>query len=279
VSDQADFKRLRQVARRLRVRKRKQARRLLEEAQRGFLTETESRPPNNESHPENLRGPTPRSANSAAASTIATAPITTTTTATDNKNSDPRVSVPSLSPSIRSPSPPSYSPISSPVELPSPSIDESPSSPPPCPPSPPEPDSPHSVLTLRVRPDTPPPTPSLSPPSYSPIQSPRPTSPTNSTTSSVEFIEEIYNPPPPPNHYYYYDPHQSLDILISQFPQRVTPLPPNSYFIGPDNFDLAEIRTAISGQDPDTIVPVFLPTSPFPYDVPVLFQSFPPFHR
>jgi len=169
-----------------------------------------------------------------------------------------------------------------PVELPSPSIDESSSSPPPRPPSPPEHDSPHSVLTLRVRPDTPPPTPLFSPPSYSPISSPepppRPISPSNSTTSSVEFIEEIHNPPPPPNHYYYYDPHQSLDILISQFPQRVTPLPPDSYFIGPDNLDLTEIRTAISGQDPDTIVPVFLPTSPFPYDVPIryFFNLFPP---
>jgi len=112
-------------------------------------------------------------------------------------------------------------------------------------------------------------------PSYSPISSPeeppRSASPSNSTTSSVEFIEEIHIPPPHPKHYYNYDPHQPLDTLIRQIPQRVTSFPPDSYFIGPDNFDLSEIRTIISGQDPDTIVLVFLPISPFPYDVSVQF--------
>jgi len=54
-------------------------------------------------------------------------------------------------------------------------------------------------------------------------------------------------------------------------------LPPDSYFVGPDSFDLSEIRT-ISGQDPDTIIPVFLPISPpsltmFPSDS---FLSFSP---
>jgi len=146
-----------------------------------------------------------------------------------------------------------------------------------CTPPPPEPDSPHSVLTLRVRPDTPPRTPSISPPSYSPIHFSRPTSPTNST-SSVEFIDELYIPPPRPRYYYHYNPNESLENLITQFPQRVAPVPPDSYFIGPDNFDLAQVRTAISGQDPDAIVPVFLPTSPFPYNVPVrfFFNLFPP---
>jgi len=178
---------------------------------------------------------------------------------------------------------PASSSSSSPPPLQSPSLN-SPSSPPRSP-TPPiiEPDSPHSVLTQRIFPDSPPPSiRSFSPPSYSPISSPepppRPISPSNSTTSSVEFIEEIYVPLPRPNRYYYYDPHQSLDTLITQFPQRVTPLPPDSYSIGPDNFDLAEIRTAISGQDPDTIVPVFLLTSPFPYDVPIsaIFSIFSP---
>jgi len=151
------------------------------------------------------------------------------------------------------------------------------------PPSPPrsltppviEPDSPHSALTQRIFPDSPPPSiRSFSPPSYSPISSPeeppRPVSPTNSTTSSVEFIEEIHIPPPHARYYYYYDPHQSLDTLIRQFPQRITPLLPNSYFVGPDSFDLSEIRTIISSQDHDTII-LFLPISPFPYDVPVRF--------
>jgi len=121
----------------------------------------------------------------------------------------------------------------------------------------------------------------LSLPSYSPISSPeelpRPTSPANSTTSSVVFIDEVPIPPPQPRHYYY-DSDQSLDNLILQFPQRTTPLPPGSYSIGPDNFDLFEIRSTISGQNPDFIISVFLPISPFPYDVPVRFfyNLFPP---
>jgi len=74
------------------------------------------------------------------------------------------------------------------------------------------------------------------------------------------------------------NPHQSLDNLILQFPQRTTPLPPGSYSIGPDDFDLSEIRSAISGQYPDVIIPVFLPLSPFPHEVPVrfFFNLFPP---
>jgi len=106
-----------------------------------------------------------------------------------------------------------------------------------------EPDSPHSALTQRVFPDSLPPSiRSFFPPSYSPISSPEepscPASPTNSTTSSVKFIDEVHIPPRCPRHYYYYDPHQSLDTLILQFL-----LPPGSYFIGPDDFDLSEIRT------------------------------------
>jgi len=183
-----------------------------------------------------------------------------------NDNTDTIVSAPP------SPFPPSQSPSNQPPS-------------PPRSPTPPvlEPDSPHSVLTQRIFPDSPPPSiRSFSPPSYSPISSPeqppRLPSPANSTTSSVEFIEEIQIPPPHPKHYYYYDPHQSLDILIQQFPPRVTPLPPDSYSIGPDNVDLGEIRTIVSSQDPDAIIPVYLPNAPFPYDVPIRFfyNLFPP---
>jgi len=167
-----------------------------------------------------------------------------------------------------------------PADPPASPVPEPPPSPRPNSP-PPEPDSPHSVLTLRVRPDTPPRTPSISPPSYSPVHfpddSPRPASPTNST-SSVEFIDEFYIPPPLPRHYYYYDPYQPLETLITQFPHRINLPPPGSYTIGPDDFDLIEIRNVIAGQDPDSIIPVFLPNSPFPYDVPVRFfyNLFPP---
>jgi len=148
---------------------------------------------------------------------------------------------------------------------------------PPSRPCTPPPDSPHSVLTLRVRPDTPPRTPSLSPPSYSPIHSPRPSSPTNST-SSVEFIDEFYIPSPRPRHYYHYDPHEPIDTLITQFPQHTDPLPPGAYTIGPDDFDLAEIREIIATQPPDYLILTYLPNSPFPYNVPVRFfyNLFPP---
>jgi len=90
--------------------------------------------------------------------------------------------------------------------------------------------------------------------------------------SSVEFINKVPISPPRPRYYYYYDPHQSLDTLILQFPQRITPLPPGFYFIGPDDFDLSEIRSTISCQDPNTIIPVFLPISPFPYEIPLSFS-------
>jgi len=162
---------------------------------------------------------------------------------------------------------------SPPPQLPSPSSNQV--FPPLRSPTPPlvEPDSPYSALTSRIFPD--------SPPSYSSISSPkeppRPISPANFTTSSVEFIVEVPIPPPQPRHYYYYDPDQPLDNLILQFPQRTTPLPPGSYSIGHDDFDLFEIKFTISGQNPDSIISVFLPTSLFPY-VPVRFfyNLFPP---
>jgi len=72
-----------------------------------------------------------------------------------------------------------------------------------------EPNSPHSALTSRIFPDSPPPSiRSFSFPSYSPIYSPeeplRPTSPANSTTSNVEFIDELPIPSPRPRYYYCY---------------------------------------------------------------------------
>jgi len=122
-----------------------------------------------------------------------------------------------------------------------------------------------------MRPDTSPCTPSISPPSYSPVHSPRPISPTNSTSSSVEFIEEVYIPPSRPRHYYHYDPYEPLEILITQFPRRTDPLPSGSYTIGPDDFDLVEIGQIIETQDSDSIIPVFLSNCPLRYDVPAWF--------
>jgi len=244
------------------LRKRKQARRLLDEPYRGFPIEIESRPPNDESHAESLRGPTPRD--------------NTSNSANSNNSNNNNNSINNDNSNITA-----SSPLPPPPQSP-------PSSQPPSPPRSPippivEPDFPHSALTQRIFPDSPPPSiRSPSPPSYSPISSPeeppRPASPANSTTSSVEFVEEVHIPPPRPRHYYHYHPHEPLDSLIQQFPLRTTPLPPDFYSIGPDDLDLHEIRTVISGQDPDAIIPVFLPTSPFPHDVPIRFfyNLFPP---
>jgi len=85
-------------------------------------------------------------------------------------------------------------------------------------------------------------------------------------------------PIPPPQPRRHYDPYEPLDALILQFPQRTTPLPPGLYSIGPADFDLSEIRTIITDQDPDSIIPVFLLTFPFPHEVPIRFfyNLFPP---
>jgi len=224
VSDQSNFKRLRQAARCIRRRRRRQARRLLDDAYQAYLQEIQS-PHHSPDTDRNLYNN----------HTLAAEPIEPTNQSVNLLSSDPE-----------SPPSPHLSPLR-------------------------EPDSPHSVLTLRVRPDTPPRTPSISPPSYSPVHSPRPTSPASSTTSSVEFVEEILVPPPRPRHYYQYDPYQSLESLITQFPPHTDPLPSGLYTIGPDNFDLNEVREIITAQDPDSIIPVFLPNYPFPYDVPVRF--------
>lgn len=63
------------------------------------------------------------------------------------------------------------------------------------------------------------------------LEKSRPSSPTNSITSSVEFIDEL--PPPPPKSYYDFGCHSDLKSLISQFPQRTAPLPEDSYTISP----------------------------------------------
>jgi len=42
-------------------------------------------------------------------------------------------------------------------------------------------------------------------------------------TSSVEFIDEIHIPLS--RQYYHYDPYESLEILITQFPQCTDSLP------------------------------------------------------
>jgi len=101
----------------------------------------------------------------------------------------------------------------------------------------------------------------------------------NSTSSSVEFIDEVHIPPSRPRHYYHYNPYEFLEILSTQFPQRTNPLPSGSYTIGPDDFDLIEIRQVIETQDPDSIIPVFLPNCPFPYrPCPIFLLPFPLFH-
>jgi len=238
----------RQAAKRFRRRGRRLARRLLDEA-----------------YAEHLRGLTP--------------PINNNNDNNNTDNDDNSINHSNNDNHIRVSVPPSPAPPS--PQLPPP--DHLPS--PPHSPTPPleQPDSPHSTSTVRLFPNSPSPPPSVpsfSPPSYSPISSPeppRPISPANST-SSVEFIDEIRIPSPRPRHYYHYDPHQPLDSLILQFPQRSTPLPPGSYSIGPDDFDLSEIRSVISGQNPNDIIPVFLPLSPFPYEVPIRFfyNLFPP---
>jgi len=242
--------RSRRAAKRFRHRRNRLARQLLDEAYAQFLSGLSSSINNNNSNSNN----------------------NSNINSSDNHNRELCNNIVPASPSPPPPPPPSQSPpLSSP---PSPFRSF----------TPPiiEPDSPHSVLTQRIFPDSPPPSiRSFSPPSYSPVSSPeelpRPPSPSNST-SSVEFIDELYIPPPRPRYYYRYDPNESLENLITQFPQRVTPIPPGSYFIGPNNIDLVQVRTAITGQDPDIVVPVFLPTSPLPYNVPVrfFFNLFPP---
>jgi len=222
--------RSRRAAKRFRHRRNRLARRLLDEAYAQYLSGLPSNNDNNNHNNNNSN-----------------------TNNNDSSNNDNRTVYNNITPA--SPSPPPPSQLNSPP-------------PPSRSPTPPiiEPDSPHSVLTQRIFPDSPPPSiRSFSPPSYSPISSPeeppRPASPANSTSSSVEFIEELQIPPPRPRRYYNYNPHQPIDVQILQFPLRTTPLLPGSYFIGPAGFDLSEIRTIITGQDPDSFIPSSFPLS------------------
>jgi len=239
----------RQAAKRFRRRGRRLARQLLDQA-----------------YAEYLRSLTPQSHNDT--NNINCNDTNSINNNTEHQNCNLDVNVPPpLSPSALQSSPPYHLPST--PRSPTPPLEQ--------------PDSPHSAITLRLSPDSPPPPSirSLSPPSYSPISSPeeppRPSSPANST-SSVEFIDEVPIPPSRPRYYYHYDPYAPLDTLLLQFPQRTTLLPPGSYSIGPADFDLSEIRTIITTQDPDSIISVFLPTSPFPREVPVRFfyNLFPP---
>lgn len=97
----------------------------------------------------------------------------------------------------------------------------------------------------------------------------RPPSPTNSTVSSVEFIDEL--PPPPPKFYYDFGHHTNLESLMSQFLQRTAPLPEDSFTIGPHDFDLEEIRSMVTGEDPSTLIPVYLSHSRFSYMAPIRY--------
>jgi len=127
----------------------------------------------------------------------------------------------------------------------------------------------HSALTSRIFPDSSPPSIRFfSSPSYSPVhsleESPPPSFPANSTTSSMEFIDEVPIPPSQPRYYYYYDSHQPLDTLILRSaPLSFLPLIP----LGPYDFDLSDQVYHLGSQDPNTIIPVFLLHSPLPYEV------------
>jgi len=190
--------RSRQAAKRFRRQRKRLARRLSDEA-----------------YAEYLRGLTPR------ANTNNSNNDNNSNNSNNDNNNDNHSSIVS----VPSPPPPPSPQLHSPNQLPSPPRSlTTPSV---------GPDSPHSTSTLKLFPDSPPLPPSIR--SYSPISSPEepspPISPAN-FASSVEFIDEIRIPSPRPRHYYYYDPHQSLDNLILQFPQRITPLPPGSYSMG-----------------------------------------------
>jgi len=184
----SNLPRSRRAAKRFRHRRNRLARRLLDEAYAEYLSGLTSNNDNNNNSSSN------------------------------KSNSVPSIIVPASPPPP--PPPPSQSPSSN--QPPSPSRS----------PTPPivEPDSPHSALTQRIFPDSPPPSiRSFSLPSYSPISSPKeppcPASPMNSTTSSVEFIDEIHIPSPHSKHYYYYDPHQLKHTNPAISTTRYSPSP------------------------------------------------------
>ncbi|XP_018307773.1 extensin-like [Mycetomoellerius zeteki] len=130
------------------------------------------------------------------------------------------------------------------------------------------------ALTEHLLPDIPTHTPDF--PLHSAPASPRPPSPADST-SSVEILEEFPPPPSQRNRFPIY-PGDTFDSVINRFDRTTDPLPQGTYTIGPDYFDPEEIRAAIAEQPPGTHIPVFIPSSPFPYLVPIdLFNDlFPP---
>lgn len=140
--------------------------------------------------------------------------------------------------------------------------------------------SPRSRTPLS--PERVPPSPSHSPtfsqPSYSPVFSPednRPCSPADST-SSVEFLEEISFISPPPR-YYFFGFHDTYYSFITQFPLLTTPLPPNTFSLSSEGFDLKELRITISDLSPNSRISLFLPGARHPHFVPiqVFYNMFP----
>jgi len=202
VADQANLKRIRQAPRRLRRHRIRQARWLLDDAYQAYLQELASfrnsrniqNDPYSDSSTHSHAAPEPTSQARRLLDDAYQAYLQELASSQNSRNiqSDPHSNS-----SIHS------HPTPEPIERIPQSVDSSilEFSPSPRPNTPPaEPDSPHSALTIRVRPDIPPP--SISPPSYSPVYSLRPTSPANSTISSIEFVDEIHVSPPRPRYYW-----------------------------------------------------------------------------
>lgn len=97
----------------------------------------------------------------------------------------------------------------------------------------------------------------------------RPPFPSHSTSSSMEFIEGL--PINSPHSAHFKNP--SFLNFVSQFPQSYGPISPETYTIGPYEFNLDELKSIISKAPPECI-PVYLPGISVPYLVPTQF-----FHR
>lgn len=103
-----------------------------------------------------------------------------------------------------------------------------------------------------------------------PQENSRPLLPSYSTSSSMEFIEGLpINSPPHSAHFK----NPSFLNFVSQFPQSYGPISPETYTIGPYEFNLDELKNIISKAPPECI-PVYLPEISLPYLVPTQF-----FHR
>lgn len=103
-----------------------------------------------------------------------------------------------------------------------------------------------------------------------PLENSRPPFPSYSTSSSMEFIEGL--PIDSPSHSAHFK-NPSFLNFVSQFPQSYGPISPETYTIGPYEFNLDELKNVISKAAPECI-PVYLPGISVPYLVPVQF-----FHR